>query len=217
MVFGAVKSPAPTTEELIDAATILIAHALNRAKKPVIAWSGGKDSQVMLHLVRRVRADVTVCQLRGFADPHKHGGADEPIKSLGRNVIEPTPIGRDVVAKRDHVEIIEEYRLDDQLALYFPIEPKPDHRPGTGSHCAVEKLNQPCDGEPLGADCVFVGARADDVDPVYGAVPLEHDTVETNGVTVVYPLKDWTEANIWEASELLNVPQNKARYERKDM
>lgn len=218
-----------TTQQLINNSLALIEKTLGRVKKPVVAWSAGKDSQVMLHLIRHVSKDIPVLHLRGFADETKHDFAEDEIGRLGLLMIEPRPFATEVAGKGDHIEIAEIYQLTDNAVIYlpvksdaitvlsFPIEAEPDHVPGPSSHCAIEKLNQPTNPEPLDVDGIFIGHRNDDADPVHGAIPLESDTVEAGGVTFVYPLKDWTEANIWEASELLNIPQNKARYERKDM
>jgi 3'-phosphoadenosine 5'-phosphosulfate sulfotransferase (PAPS reductase)/FAD synthetase len=206
-----------TTQQLINNSLVLIRETLGRVKNPVIAWSGGKDSQVMLHLIRHVRRDIPVLHLRGFEHEIKHDFAEDEIGRLGLHMVEPEPIATDAVAQGSHVEVVEEYRLTDRAALYFPIEPDPAHVPGPNSLCAVEKLNQPAAGDPLGVDCIFIGHRSDDVDPVHGAILLERDAIESDGVLFVYPLKDWTEANIWEASELLNIPQNQARYKRQEM
>jgi 3'-phosphoadenosine 5'-phosphosulfate sulfotransferase (PAPS reductase)/FAD synthetase len=221
-----------TTQQLINKSLALIRETLCRVKKPVVAWSGGKDSQVMLHLIRHVilgdssmptrhrqlgALHVRILRIRGFEHPQKHAFGDSIVKYLGLDVIPAKPVSTDVVGNGDHVEIVEEYRLNDRVALYFPIEPEPDHVPGPGSHCAVEKLNQPCDGEALGVDGIFIGHRSDDTDLMHGPIPLEEGVVEDHGVLFVYPLKDWSEADIWAASELLDIPQNKARYVRKDM
>jgi 3'-phosphoadenosine 5'-phosphosulfate sulfotransferase (PAPS reductase)/FAD synthetase len=44
----------------IDAAEDIITEALNRAKKTYIAYSGGKDSLAMLHLVLQASPNITV-------------------------------------------------------------------------------------------------------------------------------------------------------------
>lgn len=206
-----------TTQELIGKSLVLIREALSRTKTPVVAWSAGKDSQVMLHLIRQVRQDIPVLHLRGFADETKHDFAEDEIGRMGLLLIEPQPCSRDIVARGDHVEVIETYLLTEQASLYFPIESEPDHVPSPRSHCAIEKINQPTSNEPLDVDCVFIGHRSSDADPVHGPIPLRSDTAEASGVLFVYPLRAWTEANIWEASELLSIPQNKARYERNEM
>lgn len=206
-----------TIQQLISKSLFIINEALEKAEKPVITWSAGKDSQVMLHLIRQIRKDVPVLHFIGFDHPQKHFFSDLIRESLELEIVPTLPASTDVVAKGDHVEIIEEYRLNEKVALYFPIEAEPDYIPGPNSHCAIEKLNQPIEGKPLDVDCVFIGHRGDDIDYVHGAIPLESHAIEADGVLFVYPLKDWTEANIWAASELLNIPQNVARYARKDM
>jgi len=47
-------------KDRIEASQGLIAEALDRANKPYIAYSGGKDSLVMLHMVLRVCPEVLV-------------------------------------------------------------------------------------------------------------------------------------------------------------
>jgi 3'-phosphoadenosine 5'-phosphosulfate sulfotransferase (PAPS reductase)/FAD synthetase len=206
-----------TTKELIDRSLVLIREALSRVKRPILAWSAGKDSHLMLHLTRQVQRDIPVLHLRGFADETKHDFAEDEIERLGLFLLEPKPYNRDIVATGDHVEIVEDYRLNGEVAVYFPIEAEPGHVPGPRSHCVIGKLNQPTSDKSLDVDCVFIGARNDDVDPVHGPMPLSRDIAEAGGALFVYPLRSWTEADVWEASRLLNVPQNKARYERREM
>jgi len=211
------ERPRLPVKALINGALVLIAQALGRATKPVVAWSAGKDSQVLLHLVRRLRPDIQAIYLRGFEHPTKHDFATRQARALGLTVISPIPSSTDVVAVGDHVEIVETYLLQDLAALSFPLESDPDHVPGPDSLCAVEKINQPVSDQPLGVDCLFQGSRSDDVDPIHGPMKLARDAVEANGVLFVYPLKNWTEADVWEASELLGVEQNTARYDQNDV
>lgn len=202
-----------TTQQLIDASLALIRETLARAEKPVVAWSAGKDSQVMLHLVRQIMPDVPVLHLRGFPSETKHAFADAEIERLGLNmVVGLQPYGRDIVGTGAHVEVIDIYVLGERTPIYYPIEAEPGYIPGPGSHCAIEKLNEPVGTESLDVDLVFIGQRNDDGDLVHGAMPLKTDVFEDAGIISVYPLKNWTEADIWAASELLNIPQNRARY-----
>lgn len=217
VIADATKTTKLPVQALINSALVLIAQALDRADNPVVAWSAGKESQLLLALARRIRPNIQALYLRGFEHPTKHDFAARQAAALGLTVISPVPAATDVVAVGDHVELVETYLLQEHAVLSFPLEPDPDHVPGPDSFCAVEKINQPVSNHPLGVDCVFLGSRSDDVDPVHGPLALERDTVEANGCLFVFPLRNWTESDVWEASELMGVEQNKARYVEKDM
>lgn len=211
-----------TTQQLIENSLTLIRETLGRVERPVIGWSAGKDSQVLLYLIRQIMLDIPVIHLRGFPDPTKHAFADREIERLGLNMVELRPAGRDPIGRGDHVEVAEGYLVGGQkpfFALYYPIEAEPGHVPGPGSHCAVEKLQEPAGGfeAALDFDCVFSGLRDRDGDQVHGQLRVVDDIVESYGVLSVLPLRTWTEADIWAASELLGIPQNEARYKRGDM
>ena len=204
------------TSKLIDAALLLIAAELKRSTSPLLAWSGGKDSQVLLALVQVVAREqgyrFSVAHFRPFNHPSKHLFADLIISMQDLQVVEIKPAFRDAVATGDHIEIVEAYQIAPGAFLYYPIEAEPDYAAGPGSHCAVEKINEPTSEEPGAFDAVFIGHRGDDVDPAHGAIPLKADVVEASGVRFVYPLKDWSEGDIWDASRILNVAQNGKRY-----
>jgi hypothetical protein len=200
----------------------LIADEMARARSPLALWSSGKDSMLMLALVREVAPDVPVAYLRGFEHPTKHQFADAMAAKWNLRLVDLPLVGRDVVAKGGHVELIEAYEIAPNVRLYFPLEAEPGYVPGPDSLCAIEKLNDsprlPVSPSPRRHyDCIFVGHRGDDVDPAHGAVPLADYVAESNSVRTVYPLKDFTERDVWLASALLGVPQSFRRYREKDM
>jgi 3'-phosphoadenosine 5'-phosphosulfate sulfotransferase (PAPS reductase)/FAD synthetase len=195
----------------------IVGFELARARNPVVLSSFGKDSQVLLWLVRQINVHIPVIYLRSFDHPTKHAFAEGVIKDWGLNVIEPLPAYRDVVAKGDHVEIIEVYRQTKDLPFYFPIEAEPAYQPGADCLCAIEKLTAPKTDVVGDFDCVFIGHRSDDVDPIYGAIPLKDYVAQVGGVRMVYPLRDWTVDDIWRESHLKGIPQNRARYIGREM
>jgi 3'-phosphoadenosine 5'-phosphosulfate sulfotransferase (PAPS reductase)/FAD synthetase len=199
-------------DQLYQNSVEIVGFELARAQKPVVLWSSGKDSMVLLAMVRLFRPDVPVIYLRAFNHPTKHFFAEKIMKEWGLNVIEPLPAYRDVVAKGDHVELIEVYQQTKDIPFYFPIEAEPDYQPGANCLCAIDKLNAPKSSEVGGFDSVFIGHRGDDVDPVYGAIPVKDYVAQIGDVRMVYPLKDWSEADIWEYSRWQEIPQNDERY-----
>lgn len=183
---------------------------------PAVASSFGKDSQLMLALIREFQPEIAVLYFQGIPHPTKH---DFPLKIVQEWSLKcemPLPFARDLIEKNGHVEVVELYRVGSNQAMYFPIEPEPDYVPDENTTCAIELLLSPVNSNPVSYDALFIGHRGDDIDPVYGAVPLQSDVLIEDGFRWVYPLKDWTEADIWEASALLKISQNEARYRKQD-
>ena len=66
-------------------------------------------------------------------------------------------------------------------------------------------------------DAVIVGHKDSDTDPLQGSLKLHLDQKQTIGCpTMVFPLRDWTDADIWEYSEEYGVPIHLDRYEKID-
>ena len=47
-------------EQKIDAVRLMLEHVLKEHKRPAIAWSGGKDSTVLLHMALELKPDIDV-------------------------------------------------------------------------------------------------------------------------------------------------------------
>lgn len=199
-------------EHRIDSARAIIRESLAKSSRPLVGWSTGKDSMVLLRLVLDEKPDVAVFRALNFAPHEKHRFGDEIERVWGLNMVEMGPTWRDVVAQESHIEIVEIFEIASKCQIYLPIEPEPNHHQGPESLCAVEKLNAPV-GVAGNFDLFFSGHRSEDVDPVHGAIPLAAPTVNLGSLTVAYPLHDWSTEDVWEASRLLNVPQNQRRYE----
>lgn len=196
----------------------LMRGQLGELRNPAVAASFGKDSMVMLGLARYIKPDVAVIYFPGLPHPTKHLFAERSAKRWSLNLYAPYPRARDAVSKDGHVELIELYELAPKRFMYFPIEAAPRYEPDASAHCGLAFLNE----EPLAAraddfDAVFIGHRNDDQDPTHGNVPLKDYVVDYGDFRYVYPLRDWTEADVWAASRLLGIPQNEARYQDRDL
>lgn len=205
--------------DLVDDTIGLLGDQLAKSERPCVAWSAGKDSQVMLWLILSMRPSIPAVYFAPFEHPTKHEFAETIIDEWGLDWISPAPIGRDLVTAPDgHVEIVELYQIGNGQCMYFPVEAEPGYVPDEYARCGKNLLEGgPISSGHLDFDAVFIGHRGDDVDPVYGAVRLQAHVVERDGFRYVYPLRDWTEADIWEASRRFNIPQNTARYEERRM
>lgn len=188
-----------------------VREMLSSTVKPAVLCSFGKDSCTMLHFVREQMPDIPVVYFRAFDHPTKHQFADQQIKDLGLNIIEPLPYFRDLISNGQTVQLVEVYAPG--LNLHFPIESDANYLADRRSHCALEKLQAPTIETAWEFDCLFIGHRGDDTDPFWGEIGAQQPAITVGDCTVVYPLLDWTEADIWQVSKELNIPQNWARYE----
>jgi hypothetical protein len=59
---------------------------------------------------------------------------------------------------------------------------------------------------------LFVGHKSSDVDPFDGPVPLKASTAEVGGVTLAFPLKDWSDSDVWDYTDLNHIVVDQRRY-----
>lgn len=206
-------------EKLIRQTSDFISEQLAQLKAPCVLSSFGKDSMVLLWLIRQQKPDVDVVYFDAFPSPTKHRFALDIIQRWELTIHSPVARGRDVVANGDHIELAELHELAPNQFTYFPIEAETDYVPDENCLCGLEKLTAEVAPQcEFNFDGAFMGIRGDDVDPTWGACPPPDYVIPRgDNFRLVYPLKDWTEKDIWEASFLLGIPQNEARYFNNDM
>lgn len=159
---------------------------------------------------------MPVIHFRSLPSEVKHVFADRIISDWELRLSELPLVGVDVVAGNDEVNIIEEFAVSTEFSLYLPMENEPGRAIDAESACGIEVINekrkkiQPV--ERRLHDVVFIGHHAGDGDPVLGELKPKEFIAQAADVTMIYPLCDWTKADVREASRLLGVPQNEKRY-----
>lgn len=208
----------------------LIRNAASLARRPAAMLSFGKDSMVMAHLMRE--ADYTPKFPKAHAFPmdviyhrdpwfaHKHVFADSVIRSWGMEVYDFPPMHAGVKTKEDMIELVARYTFGSG-AMDIPKNIcKPDEYPRRDYICGLNDwLMRPktflLDYE---WDCVFMGHRNADVDPFEGHVPLSSSEAEVGGVKLVFPLKDWSDNEVWDYIEENHIAVQGTRYkDRKEI
>jgi 3'-phosphoadenosine 5'-phosphosulfate sulfotransferase (PAPS reductase)/FAD synthetase len=197
--------------EIIKKTRTLIERHLAKVQNPAVLCSFGKDSMVTLALLREQNPSIAVAYWPVFDHPTKHLFAQRVIAEWGLNMLHWQPSARDVIGKGQHVELVECYEAEG-FAIWLPIEAQAGYAPDADCLCAIERLVSPLGTGLSGIDGIFIGHRGDDIDPTHGPIPLDADEFSEKGRCLFYPLFDWTEKDIWEASKLLNIPQNLRRY-----
>jgi len=173
-----------------DTALELIRMALSAAKNPVVAFSGGKDSTVVLHLVRKVAPSVPA----QFCNTGVESPQTIEFTRTIPNLIELHP-------KKKFWDIVRKHGL-----------PKPKGGAGKGNICCNWLKEYPARDydKEHGVDLIFTGITAAESNqrkiffkwkgPYY---------LKREGWYKCHPIWDWSVGEVWDYIHENNLPYNK--------
>lgn len=181
--------------------------------RPVIACSFGKDSIVMLHVFLEMRWPVLFFK-EPFC-PEKREYANMIISRWGLVVYDYAPSGVQMADGNGLVDVVRMYQIGEQsLAVATGIE-----KSELGEFlCGMDDLVL----RPLGTfefkwDVALVGHKGSDVDPVRGQCGVALDIKRNpRSATLAYPLRNWTDDDVWDYIESNDIPIDSGRYEKKN-
>lgn len=208
-------------KDKIEQARAVIERALANCRRPAVMWSSGKDSMALLHLIQfGLGMKLPVIHHRDPFFPKRYQFANGIIADWNLTVYDWAPRTAALVKANGHLSIMEYYQIGPVENCALPVdlyEPDDDLRPeeyGTGWVCGLhDVLYRPKGGINYPWDLVFHGHKSSDTDPLYGAVPLTADAQQTPGAPLtVFPLREWTDADVWEYLQSHDVPWQTDRY-----
>ena len=201
---------------LVDETLGYIEEILSDSKSPILMSSFGKDSMVMLDLVRKIE-NIPILFFKEPFFPKKYSFANRIIEDWNLTVYDYQPFATDTISKNGSFEINNFYSLPNGNYLQLPtgIEKRKE---GEDYLCAFNDiLNKPTAQDyKFKWDLVFLGHKSSDKDPIFGDIPIKEQTVKYNGFTLSMPLKDWADKDIWDYIEENNVPYNEKRYDNEN-
>jgi hypothetical protein len=191
----------------------MVEQCLATHAQPVVMVSFGKDSMCMLHLLRSMGHNFPVLFHREPFNAKKFEFANRIIGEWNLTVYDYAPMTTAVNERNGHVEIVNFYQVRNQLT-YLPTGIRSPEE-GKPFLCALKDFY--C--RPLGSfafpwDIGFVAHKSTDVDPILGPAML-HVDIKTNSGNCDYgfPLRHFTDADVWEYHERFEVPFNSKRYD----
>lgn len=223
-------SPSPNTEHVRERLDALVAQStgflermLTRYQKPMLLWSGGKDSTVLLHLALQIKPDMPVVQYRDPWFPRRWVWMQSLAADWGFTLFDYPPTYVGLYHQDGGLAAVSQYHIGNDRYLQLPrdiIDWTPDK---TGDHnrwlCAREEfLGRPTGTMSFPWDLMLIGHKTTDEDPLLGQVALLTDHVEHTGdkadmADLAFPLRDWTDDDIWNYIEVYQVPMQASRYD----
>lgn len=211
----------PGLTKLVEKAVGLIHEVDQTYRRPAVLWSGGKDSTVMLHvLMMHAGLRWPVVQFRDPWFPRKWSWARWLAERWDLEVHDFPPMQQLVYEQDGKVALVSRYHVGGGQVLDMPkdvIEPD-ENVP------AEEQLPSICGlidflGRPVGDcdwpfDAILIGHKDADRDPILGKIPLLSDRalLPGDGADAYFPMREWTDADIWDYTAVHDVPVDEHRY-----
>lgn len=175
---------------MIDKARKQIKAALTKAKNPIVCWSGGKDSTLVLYLAREVNKDIPVLVFKDFWDD----------LSFVQDVIEKWEL------TAFHYKPVEITLKGDTVVAYYNLAGKPlpvltDIE--YGERCGLKHWTPGAYPHYMW-DVTLTGSKKTDR---HSLVPeLDLTALTTDDHELVTPLWEWTDEDVVQTLTSLKIP-----------
>lgn len=214
----------PLLTDKIGATMQVLRDLRERFAEPIIFFSGGKDSMVLMHLALIVGYPPRCIAFTEPWLPRKWAFLRTVAAGWDLEVIEYDPIQAWAREEPNGQFIIgASYQTGGgNIALPWDvIEPSPDATTLEAPfRCGLQWMARRTGGIDWIWDLILIGHKNSDAWHVIGDVPLQTDSLPPppdqpgQAATTAFPLRDWTDADIWEYTTAHRIPVDWRRYHR---
>lgn len=205
-------------DKKVTQACDVIGAVLSQYRNPVLLCSFGKDSMVLLYMLRKWFQEVPIVFFKQSHFPRKYAYANRVIEDWNLQDVHTDipPVGISIAHGHGKTEITNHYPYGG-VTIAVPIGwLKPN---GASKYlCGRDDLlNRSVGSYNWPWDCALHGHKATDTDPIYKDLHIDVDISQNQGgCDTAFPLRNWTDQDIWDFTELHDIPINNARYEKVD-
>ncbi len=195
----------------LDRAREVIASALAAHARPAVMCSFGKDSLLLLHLVRERIEDVSAIWLGHETTSDQFAFIERTLLDWDLTLFKLAPAHRYIVrAPNGAYALVREYLIN---GAPYPVISDLVH---SDTRCLLRLDRQASGNIEAPFDCVFVGWKASDRHSIFGddPIPFPPDGAEIAGAAWYAPLREMTDDEVWRATRDLNIPYNEAKYDQ---
>ncbi len=168
-----------------------LAEYLDEAQKPVLWWSGGDNSTLLLVMLRGLGRPFDIVQMRDFWNKEQKEQADFYIRKWNLKVFSYPSVTTSLIGEGDELSVVFEYAVDgSKMPLIKDIV--------NGTRCIAELQGQHLNYSPVEWTHYIVGSKKSDRHYAMDSlVPSERWKI---GDAEMYaPLYDWTDQEVKDA------------------
>ncbi len=195
--------------------TDMIKRVFESYKHPVILCSFGKDSMVLLSILRGMKKDLPCIFFREPFFAQKYEFADSVIRKWDLTCFDYPPSSLSMANSKGKCEVIRHYSIGKQ---FLSISDGNLYEPEDGKKflCGLtDLLMKPTGTINFPWDVMFCGHKSSDKDPLAGNLNLHVDIHQHAGAAALaYPLRNWDDNDIWDYITAYEVPFHDARYDK---
>lgn len=203
-------------EDKISSTSNLIKDCLNASNSPVGLCSFGKDSLVMIHLILQIKKIPVIFWKEPFFQK-KFSYAHKIAELWDLDVYDYPPQSVQYFQNNGFFDVLNFYRIGLNNYIYLNTGVRSFKEDDDRFLCTIDDLiKRPvCSNYSFNWDCIFHGHKQND--PLYGLmdnVELPQWKILDKGI-ISFPLKDWSDKDIWNYIHEFKLPYNKERYDHK--
>ena len=186
-------------------AQTLIADALAKTNIPAIALSFGKDSMLVAALVLQQVPETTCIWLHQCLTKSQRRCAEQVMVAWNLTVWGCGVQAWQLLPHEGQVYAGLTYALNGDTFTTIH-----DVLHDSAAPCLFHLQPQTSPALTLPVETIFTGWRAQDTHPLMDA---SYEPVTLGNISLVNPLADWTEEEIWEVTAALSLPVNTEKYQ----
>lgn len=187
----------------------IVREVMSLAKRPALMWSGGKESMLLLYLMREVRKDFPCLWFRTDRTPEQMEFPKRMIMELDLQVFSYAPADVYALPNDEGVTLIHEYSFGQhRYPVLVDVE--------SGDRCSLQLNSMRTPQMSHVWDFLFCGFRETDSHPILGTGFVPDDGYFLGDAQVYAPLRHMVDGDVWDAIEDLHVPVDLERYKFND-
>lgn len=204
-------------ENKLETARLWLKWMADHYTAPVLLVSFGKDSMVMLHLARTMGYNWPVVTFMDPWWPERYRYAQRLIQEWNLEVHVPPAKGLGMYEQDGDLQAVTSYGLGGgDIALPRDVLRYNEHEALGNEICLKEDFfRRPTGTMTFPWDVAGHGQKASDTNPIFGKVGVNTHQLKTpsNSPDLIYPLKDWTDDDIWDYAAEHEIPLHEERYD----